>query len=166
MERIETHLHLIAQRQGEYELNRRTFFGFGFSVLAGATVPLIAKDDDEKHNKHGNKHGRGDEEDEHEHGNGHRGGYFRQEDAVYLRQYYGGPVDLPPGLRKKYYRTGKLPPGWEKRFRPFPPAMIQRLPPPPAYCDRGYVDGYAVVYDRRTRVILDVIDIINAATGR
>jgi hypothetical protein len=44
--------------------------------------------------------------------------------------------------------------------------MIQRLPPPPPYCERGYVDGYAVVYDRRTRVILDVLDIMNVATGR
>jgi hypothetical protein len=150
-------------------MNRRGFFGFGFSALAAGIVPLVAKDDDDKHNKHGNKHGRGDREDDdddREHGNGHGGNYFRQEDAVYLRQYYGGPVNLPPGLRKKYYRTGRLPPGWEKRFRPFPPAMIQRLPPPPPYCERGYVDGYAVVYDRRTRVILDVLDIMNVATGR
>jgi hypothetical protein len=148
-------------------MNRRRFFGFGLSVLAASIVPLIAKkDDDDKHEKHGKKHGRGDDDDDGRHGNGHGGNYFRQEDAVYLRQYYGGPVNLPPGLRKKYYRTGKLPPGWEKRFRPFPPAMIQRLPPPPPYCERGYVDGYAVVYDRRTRVILDVLDIINVATGR
>lgn len=152
-------------------MNRRTFFGFGFSVLAGGTLLLVAKDKDkdEKYNKHGKKHGRRDDDegdDDHERGNGHRDGYFRQEDDVYLRQYYSGPRDLPPGLRKKYYRTGKLPPGWEKRFRPFPPALILRLPPLPAYYDRGYVDGVAVVYDRRTRVILDVIDLINVATGR
>jgi hypothetical protein len=138
-------------------MNRRGFFGFGLSALTAGIVPLIAKDKD-KHEKHGKKHG--------QNGNGHGGNYFREEDAVYLRQYYGGPVNLPPGLRKKYYRTGKLPPGWEKRFRPLPPVMIERLPPPPPYCERGYVDGYAVVYDRRTRIIVDVMDIISAATGR
>ena len=148
-------------------MNRRTFFGFGFSVLAGGTLLLVAKDKDkdDKHNKHDRREDDQGEE-EHERGKNYRGGYFRQEDDVYLRQYYSGPRDLPPGLRKKYYRTGKLPPGWEKRFRPFPPALIQRLPPPPPYCERGYVDGVAVVYDRRTRVILDVIDLINVATGR
>jgi len=130
-------------------LNRRIFFSLALSAS------LLAKDK-------GNKHGKKDKD----HGDEDRRGYFRQEDAVYLRQYYAGPNDLPPGLRKKYYRTGKLPPGWEKRFRPFPPALVQRLPPPPPNCERGYVDGVAVLYDRRTRVILDVLDIINVATGR
>ena len=151
-------------------MHRRTFFRFGFSVLTLAAAPLLAMDHDhdhDKHDKHDKKHGHGgDGKGHHEHGGGHRDSYFRQEDSVYLRQYYGGPVDLPPGLRKKYYRTGTLPPGWSKRMRPFPPVLIQRLPPPPPYCDRGYVDGYAVVYDRRTRVILDVLDLIDVATGR
>ena len=152
------------------KLDRRKLFTLGFSVLAVSTLPLIAKDKDKNRDeKHGNKHGRGNddhEEDEHGRGNGRANGYFRQEDAVYLRQYYSGPRDLPPGLRKKYYKTGKLPPGWEKRFHPFPPELVQRLSPPPPYCERGYVDGVAVVYDRRTRVILDVLDLINVATGR
>jgi len=93
-------------------------------------------------------------------------GYFREEYAEDLRRHYNGERDLPPGLRKKYYRTGTLPPGWEKRIRPFPPALIQRLPPPPPNCERGYLDGYAVVYDRRTRVIVDVLDILNATIRR
>ena len=139
-------------------MNRRGLFVIGLLILAAGALPLVAKDhDDDKHEKHGKKHDK--------HGNDHGGNYFRQEDTVYLRQYYG-PVNLPPGLRKKYYRSGKLPPGWEKRFRPLPPVVIQRLPPPPPYCERGYLDGYAVVYDRRTRIIVDVLDIVNAATGR
>jgi hypothetical protein len=149
-------------------MNRRTFFTFGVSTLAVSVIPLLAMVDDDKGNKHGRKHGQDDGRDENGrgHGNGNQGKHFRQEDAMYLRENYGGPMDLPPGLRKKYYRTGKLPPGWEKRFRPFPPAVIQRLPPPPPNCERGYVDGYAVVYDRRTRVILDLIDLVNVATNR
>ncbi len=151
-------------------MNRRTFIAFGFSALSVSLVPLSAMDDrDDNGDKHGR--GRGNSDNGHGnngrgHGNGNQDKHFRQEDAGYLRQYYNGPRDLPPGLRKKYYRTGTLPPGWEKRFRPFPPELVQRLPPPPPYCERGYVDGYAVVYDRRTRVIMDVLDLINVASQR
>ena len=148
-------------------MDRRRFVRFGFSVLIGSVVPLSAWDQDG--DKHGKKHGSGEDkrgEGEHEHGHGQRDSYFRPGDESYLHEYYRSPTNLPPGLRKKYYRTGTLPPGWQKRFRPFPPAVIARLPPTPAYYDRGYVDGYAVVYDRRTRVIVDLIDLANLASGR
>jgi hypothetical protein len=91
--------------------------------------------------------------------------YFRREDYYAVRRYYEGPRDLPPGLRKKYYRTGKLPPGWEKKIRPFPPDLVRVLPPPPPNCEFGYIEGVAVVYDRTTRSILDSIDLIAAITG-
>ncbi|MGE5646721.1 MAG: hypothetical protein ACM336_13110 [Acidobacteriota bacterium] len=119
--------------------------------------------------KHGDKHGKGNGQGKghgKKHGNKHGARYFRDEDIIYIREHYDGSRDLPPGLRKKYYRRGTLPPGWEKRMRPMPVVIVQRLPPPPPYCAHGYIDGYAVVYDTRTRVILDVIDIFNAATGR
>ncbi len=151
-------------------MNRRTLLRLWFAVSAIAAVPFVAVGHDNGKHKGKGKHGREDDdyrdEDEHDRGHGNRQRYFRQEDRVYLRQHYSGPVNLPPGLRKKYYRTGTLPPGWEKRFRPFPVVVVRRLPPLPPNCDRGYVDGYGVVYDRRTRVILDVIDLVNVATGR
>lgn len=146
-------------------MDRRLFFKFSFSALAAGAAPLSARDHDDHDKKHGHGHHNNNDQG-HGHGLERRDRYFRQDDIDYLRRYYDGPRDLPPGLRKQYYRTGQLPPGWQKRIRPFPPAVIQRLPPPPPYCDRGYVDGYAVVYDRRTRVIVDVIDIVNAIAGR
>ena len=79
---------------------------------------------------------------------------------------YDGPRNFPPGLRKKYYRNGMLPPGWQARFRPMPPVVIQQLPPVPYGYQRGYYDGYAVVVDPRTRVIYDAIDIVGALSGR
>ncbi len=100
-----------------------------------------------------------------DHGN-HGGRYFRPEDYSAVQRYYAGPRNLPPGLRKKYERTGRLPPGWEKRMRPFPPELVRVLPPPPPNCERGYIDGVAVVYDRRTRIIVDSIDLIAAIAGR
>lgn len=147
-------------------LNRRKLFSL---CLSAAAMPFLAMGFDKHGNPHGNKHG-----DKHgnKHGNKHGGGpgsgsrYFRNDDVVYIREHYDGPRNLPPGLRKKYYRNGTLPPGWEKRMRPMPVVIVERLPPPPPYCAHGYIDGYAVVYDTRTRVIMDVLDIFNAATGR
>lgn len=87
--------------------------------------------------------------------------YFRPDDVVFIRDYYArSRPNLPPGLQKKLMRTGQLPPGWEKRFQPFPVDVDHRLLPPCAYCERGYLDGYAVVYDKRTRIILDVVNLI------
>src|SRR5512144_3191799 len=102
------------------------------SLLPLLPAVLLAKDRDKGKGK-GKGKGHEDRDDD-------RGDvrHFRHEDYVVVQRYYAGPRDLPPGLRKKYYRTGKLPPGWEKRFRPFPTALIQRLPPPPPNCDRGY----------------------------
>lgn len=92
--------------------------------------------------------------------------YFRREDYAVVQRYYTGPRNLPPGLRKKYRRTGELPPGWQKKLQPFPPELVRVLPPPPPNCDRGYIDGFAVVYDRRTRIIVDLLDIASAIAGR
>jgi hypothetical protein len=92
--------------------------------------------------------------------------YFRHEDLGPIAQYYGGPSNLPPGLRKKYYRTGALHPGWQNKMRPITPELVRRLPPQPPNCEFGYIDGVAIVYDRKTRIILDSIDLIGAAMGR
>ena len=48
----------------------------------------------------------------------------------------------------------------------FPSQLVRQLPPPPPNCEFGYIDGVAVVYDRKTRIILDSIDLIGAAIGR
>jgi len=63
---------------------------------------------------------------------------------------------LPPGLAKKYDRTGQLPPGWQQKLRPFPVAVEQQLVVLPPEYRRGIIDGYAVVYNPRTQIIVDV----------
>ena len=129
-------------------MNRRAVL----TLLPLLSAALLAKDKD-KHKDKDNDRGKD------------RAAYFRREDYVVVQRYYAGPRDLPPGLRKKYQRTGKLPPGWEKKMRPFPVELVRVLPPPPPNCERGYIDGVAVVYDRRSRVILDVIDLVGAIAG-
>ncbi len=139
-------------------MNRRKLLLLALGPLA--TVCLFAKNQGKGkgkgHNKHDDDYGRGPEESR----------YFRREHYDAVQRYYTGPRGLPPGLRKKYYRTGTLPPGWQKKIRPFPPELVRALSPPPPHCERGYIDGFAVVYDRRTRVIVDTLDLINAIGGR
>jgi hypothetical protein len=85
---------------------------------------------------------------------------FRPADRELIARYFQdpkhGPKRLPPGLAAKVNRGDRLPPGGQKRFRPFPVELARQLPPVPAGCARGIVDGYAVVYNRQTRVVLDI----------
>jgi hypothetical protein len=143
-------------------MNRRKLLVALIGVGPLATVCLLAKDQ-------GNGKGKGKNNKENQQGDDQGGDrdsrYFRREDYGAVQRYYTGPRDLPPGLRKKYYRTGKLPPGWQKKIQPFPPELVRVLPPPPPNCERGYIDGVAVVYDRSTRIIVDSIDLISAIAG-
>lgn len=138
-------------------MDRRKLLVSALGMIPLSAVCLFAK-------KHGDNKGKGKGKGhQHDHDE-HR--YFRREDYDVVQRYYSGPRDLPPGLRKKYYRTGTLPPGWQKKMRPFPPELIRVLPPPPPNCAFGYIDGVAVAYDRETRIVLDSIDLIAAIAGR
>jgi hypothetical protein len=74
-----------------------------------------------------------------------------------LREHYASRYrQLPPGLQKKYARTGQLPPGWEKKMEPFPAALERdMIVLPPGY-RRGVMDGHAVIYHAVTHAILDI----------
>jgi hypothetical protein len=83
---------------------------------------------------------------------------FGTTDVRVIQQYYRThPVSLPPGLQKKLARGKSLPPGWQKKLQPFPSDIDVRLGPPCGYCGRGVIDGYGVVYDKKTAIILDVV---------
>lgn len=83
--------------------------------------------------------------------------YFPVLDVRVIQEYYAPRYrTLPPGLQKKLVRTGHLPPGWERKLEPFPVVVERQLIPLPSPYRRGVLDGYAVVYDPRTQVIVDV----------
>ena len=83
---------------------------------------------------------------------------FGTNDVQVIRQYYGAhPVSLPPGLQKKLARGKPLPPGWQKKLQPFPSAVDVLLGSSCGYCGRGVIDGYGVIYDKKTAIILDVV---------
>jgi hypothetical protein len=87
--------------------------------------------------------------------------YFPPQDVQILREHYEPRYrSLPPGLAKKYARTGSLPPGWQKKIEPLPVAVERRLVVlPPAY-RRGYIDGTVVVYSPRTEVVVDIVALL------
>jgi hypothetical protein len=73
-----------------------------------------------------------------------------------VRSHYGPKYrNLPPGLRKKYQRTGQLPPGWQKKMEPFPATLERDCAPLPAGYRRGVIDAHAVIYNTHG-VIIDV----------
>jgi hypothetical protein len=82
---------------------------------------------------------------------------FASADVTILRSHYAPRYrNLPPGLQKKVARGGQLPPGWRKKFEPFPVVLEQQLPLLPAGYRRGVIDAHAVIYNSRTNVIVDV----------
>ena len=115
--------------------------------------PSAAAWDHDNHEKKTWNHCERDNRGDRGHYRRQEGSRFRDEHVRMMRDYYG--PQLPPGLHKKYYRTGQLPPGWQKKIRPFPRQLERRLPPLCGGCARGYVDGYAVVYQPRTGLVID-----------
>jgi hypothetical protein len=81
---------------------------------------------------------------------------FSTGDVRVVREYYAPRYRrLPPGLAKKYARTGQLPPGWQRKIQPMPWAVERRLSVLPRGYRRGVIDDHAVIYAPHTGVIID-----------
>jgi len=122
--------------------------------LAG---PVAAKPHWHEDKGHWNKHWKHADDDDREYD--HRRGvcYFSPADVRVISEYYAPRYQrLPPGLAKKLARTGRLPPGWEKRIEPLPVVVERQLIPLPAGYRRGIIDRQAVIYVPRTLVVIDV----------
>jgi hypothetical protein len=82
---------------------------------------------------------------------------FEPREVRIIREYYGPRYrTLPPGLQKKYRRTGQLPPGWQKKMQPFPVAVERQMTVLPGGYSRGVIDGHAIIYNSRTQTIVDL----------
>jgi hypothetical protein len=142
------------------KLSMRLLFGaLLLSVLSTTTAAAKPKhwhDDD----KHWNKHWRDHDDDRDDVHHDAASCYFQRQDIRVIREYYEPRYrSLPPGLAKKYYRTGHLPPGWQKKMEPLPVEVERRLVVLPPDYRRGYIDGSVVVYSPRTQVMIDVVTI-------
>lgn len=138
------------------------------AALAFSASPALAQ---------GHGHGRGQSEEHgHGHGRGHGRGHererivFNRRDRDVISRYLRGRRSdlppglakrdaLPPGLERQIERTGHLPPGLEKRLRPFPPELVRRMPPLPEGCGcrYGFVGTSAVIVNPKTGAVLDMI---------
>jgi hypothetical protein len=107
--------------------------------------------------KHWNKHVK-HEDDDRDFDHRGKGCYFQPHETRVITEYYAPRYrELPPGLQKKYYRTGHLPPGWQRKIQPLPVVVERQLAPVPSGYQRGYIDGFAVVYSPRTQVVIDIV---------
>ncbi|HEX4020854.1 MAG TPA: hypothetical protein VHX63_06910 [Acidobacteriaceae bacterium] len=86
---------------------------------------------------------------------------FRSQDTSRLRQYYKGNLGRVNRSRRAHFsRGGYIPAYYRHYFRPVPPTMIGYLPPvPPGYV-LGYYNGYIVVYDPATFLIVSVLNLL------
>src|SRR5436309_3815643 len=83
---------------------------------------------------HWNKHSRYEHRDDDDREFDHRRElcFFEPHDVRVITEYYAPRHrSLPPGLAKKLYRTGHLPPGWERKMEPFPVVVERELIPLP-----------------------------------
>jgi len=126
------------------------------TLLAGAAPSNKHWHEDDRHwQKHAKHH-----DDDDDRAFDHRAGacYFVPGDVRVITEYYAPRSRaLPPGLQKKLYRTGRLPPGWEKKMQPLPVIVERQLVELPPDYRRGFLDGYAVVYNPHTQVVVDFV---------
>ncbi len=94
------------------------------------------------------------------------GGYYRNRYSNLPPGLAKRQGNLPPGLAKQLRRNGTLPPGLQKRLEPFPQDLTRQLPPLPADYTRGVIGDRAIIFNQRTRAIVDVIDLILHPQGR
>ena len=102
-------------------------------------------------------------DDQGDHGNhGHEDYHFRAQDRGHLQQHYSRMHEhVDRSHRWHFERGSRLPGDWHSRMRPLPREDIRLLPPPPPGYVFGYYDGYAVVYNPATLVVLDALDLLN-----
>jgi hypothetical protein len=144
-----------------------------FALLCVAVVPSFA---DKPGRGHGRNNGHDDDRDGYTRTS--RGGpavVFRPQDRrVIHNYYYGGGSNLPPGLakrggnlppglQKQLSRRGRLPPGLDNRIDRFPAELDRQLPPLPEGYYRGMIGDQAVIYDPKTQLILDVVNVAASA---
>jgi Ni/Co efflux regulator RcnB len=92
-----------------------------------------------------------------------RQGYdFRQQDRAYLQQHYRRSIGGVDREHRPQFEAGReIPRAYRGYFTPAPDSLRRRLPPPPAGYTIGYYQGYTVVYDPATFVILSVLDLLS-----
>src|SRR5262245_12979965 len=92
-----------------------------FGIITSGPVSAKHWHENEKHWKEHAKQEDQDDQGFHHRNHAARDCYFQPHDAYIVTQYYALRYrELPTGIQKKLYRSGRLPPGWEKKMQPLP----------------------------------------------
>ncbi|WP_028008422.1 hypothetical protein [Solimonas flava] len=93
----------------------------------------------------------------------HAAGYdFRDQDRSHLQQHYRRSLQSVDRAHRPRFEAGhEIPRAYRGYVTPAPAALRAQLPPPPEGYALGYCQGYTVVYDPTTFVILSVIDLLS-----
>lgn len=87
---------------------------------------------------------------------------FRDQDRSRLQQHYRRSLQNVDREHRPQFESGReIPRAYRGYMTPAPAALRAQLPPPPEGYTLGYYQGYTVVYDPTTFVILSVIDLLN-----
>jgi hypothetical protein len=136
---------------------KRFIFALAGSLLLGGTVLFSMAPEQGKSKKHAKQEHRKHDKDDAPDAKVAVHLVFASGDVTVIRTHYEPRYrHLPKGLQKKVARGGQLPPGWQKKFEPFPVAVERRLASLPAGYRRGVFDGHAVIVDSRTNIIVDL----------
>lgn len=77
-----------------------------------------------------------------------------------LHQFFFGDGPRMQPTRRHYFFAGEyFPLLYLPYMQPIPPQILEYLPPVPPGYDIGYYDGYGLVYDPNTLMIISVIDL-------
>jgi len=124
-------------------------------LLAAPAFAQHWHDDRERWEKHAKHH---EDDADRELDRKLEGCFFQPADVTVISESYSARGrSLPPGLKKKFYRTGHLPPGWEQRMEPVPVDVERQLVTIPKEYRRGIIDGSIVLYVPKTGAILDAV---------
>lgn len=88
--------------------------------------------------------------------------HFRSQDRSKLRQHFQSQLaQVNRANRPHVVAGGQLPPNYQTYIVPVPSDVVVYLEPPPPGYEIAFFEGYVIVYDPTTGLILDVIDLLS-----
>jgi len=126
---------------------------FGLGTACVAQMHNDHRSPQSQHDNHGNQGNQGNDF------------HFRDQDRQQfqshykkdINRYHSHPQGRPQFSRGQHFSANT-------HFQPVPSSYRRGMPPPPSGYQYGYSNGYVVAYNPTTRIIGDVLDLVNAAT--
>ena len=91
--------------------------------------------------------------------------HFRDQDRQQFQSHYKSDINRyhsHPQNRQQFSRGQHF--SSNTHFQPVPTSYRRGMPPPPSGYQYGYSNGYVVAYNPTTRIIGDVLDLVDSAT--